>query len=693
MNPQLQAIFDAIRNNPSLSEAEMELLTGSVKEADKAQARESKIETSLERVRSRTMAMQHSDELSGTAAVLFQQFKELGESPDQITISIVNEAERVFEMRVNVQGVLNNSLYKVPIDEPSLMRKLYDAWTAQKKSLTVHLTGKALSDWVHFRSKLAGQTVSENELAGDRYVNAANFSKGMLTLSTAEKKPEETIKLLERFAAVFDGTYTRFLDLKQAEAQAREATIETALGKVRSRTLAMQRSDELAETAVVLFRQLIGLGIEPNRLYITIIESPLGDAEFWITDEDGSKVSSGFHVNLNQNDTFKKMLDGWNSKQASFFIDMKGDELKNYFKQLQELNVPFKGGDNQERRVQTIAYFSKGFIGLASPEIQPPETILLLERFASVFNLTFTRFNDLKIAEAHAIQAGEDLIKLQTEKNRAEVALTELQSTQKQLIQSEKMASLGELTAGIAHEIQNPLNFVNNFSEVSKELLEEMKTAMINGDAKDAATLADDVIQNLDKIHFHGKRADAIVKGMLQHSRSSSGVKEPTDINALCDEYLRLTYHGLRAKDKSFNATIKTDFDPALESINIISQDIGRVILNLLTNAFYVVQEKKQLNIPGYEPTVTLSTGLWKPLSGYRGAQISISDNGNGISQKVMDKIFQPFFTTKPTGQGTGLGLSLSYDIITKGHGGELKAETKEGEGTNFIIHLPDQSA
>ena len=267
-------------------------------------------------------------------------------------------------------------------------------------------------------------------------------------------------------------------------------------------------------------------------------------------------------------------------------------------------------------------------------------------------------------------------------------SLDELKSTQSQLIQSEKMASLGELTAGIAHEIQNPLNFVNNFSEVSAELIKEMVDEVDKGNTEEVKAIANDLVQNLEKINHHGKRADAIVKGMLQHSRTSTGQKKPTDINALCDEYLRLSYYGLRAKDKSLNATIKTDFDNSLEKVNIIPQDIGRVVMNLLTNAFYAVNEKNKMNIPGYEPNVTVSTRLLNPPSGGRGAEIRVTDNGNGIPQKILDKVFQPFFTTKPTGQGTGLGLSLSYDIV-KANGGELKVETKEGEGSTFIIILP----
>jgi signal transduction histidine kinase len=272
---------------------------------------------------------------------------------------------------------------------------------------------------------------------------------------------------------------------------------------------------------------------------------------------------------------------------------------------------------------------------------------------------------------------------LERQKQKVETALTELKSTQSQLIQSEKMASLGELTAGIAHEIQNPLNFINNFSEVNTELIDELEQEADKGNISEIKSIAKDIKENEQKINHHGKRADAIVKGMLQHSRSSTGVKEQTDIGALADEYLRLSYHGLRAKDNSFNATLKTDFDNTIGKINIIPQDIGRVLLNLYNNAFYAVNEKSKQLIQEYEPTVSVSTKK-------TGNQvfITVSDNGNGIPQKIIDKIFQPFFTTKPTGQGTGLGLSLSYDII-KAHAGEIKVETKEGEFTELVIQLP----
>ncbi len=296
------------------------------------------------------------------------------------------------------------------------------------------------------------------------------------------------------------------------------------------------------------------------------------------------------------------------------------------------------------------------------------------------FILAIVAFNGFKNKRKANLQ-------LQQQKQKVESALSELKSTQAQLIQSEKMASLGELTAGIAHEIQNPLNFVNNFSEINKELIEEIEDerSKVNGEGDEEleTELLSDIKRNTEKIIHHGKRADAIVKGMLQHSRKSEGTKELTDINVLCNEYLRLSYHGMRAKDKEFNATINTDFDKSIGNINIVPQDIGRVLLNLINNAFYATNEKKKLMANGYEPMAKIST---KRLNDT--IEIRVEDNGNGIPASVKGKIFQPFFTTKPTGEGTGLGLSLSYDIV-KAHGGEIKVESKEGEGSEFIINLP----
>ena len=325
-------------------------------------------------------------------------------------------------------------------------------------------------------------------------------------------------------------------------------------------------------------------------------------------------------------------------------------------------------------------------------------------RRSTVFQWSNDRWHaiHLHVSEPSAhLAAGESLpvkaLKAQNEELKKQVSirteelsksLNELKATQTQLIQREKLASLGELTAGIAHEIQNPLNFVNNFSDVNKELVDELKTELATGNMQLANEIADNIKENEEKINHHGKRADAIVKGMLQHSRTSIGQRELTNINTLADEYLRLAYHGFRAKDKSFNTEIRTDFDNSIGKINVVPQDIGRVLLNLINNAFYAVNEKQKVEVAGYEPRVAVSTASIQPPLGGRSVQIKVADNGGGIPQKVLEKIFQPFFTTKPTGQGTGLGLSLAYDIV-KAHGGEINVETQEGEGSKFIVIIP----
>ena len=273
---------------------------------------------------------------------------------------------------------------------------------------------------------------------------------------------------------------------------------------------------------------------------------------------------------------------------------------------------------------------------------------------------------------------------LEVQRNNLERTLAELKSTQTQLIQSEKMASLGELTAGIAHEIQNPLNFVNNFSEVNQEMLDELDDELNNGNIAEAKAIAADIRQNEEKINHHGKRADSIVKGMLEHSRSHSGQKEPTDINTIADEFIRLSYQGLRSTDKSFNAGLTTNFDPRLPKINVVQQDIGRVLLNLFNNAFYAVNQKQKTVGPDYKPEVSVNTS-----SENGQVIIKIKDNGAGIPDAIKEKIMQPFFTTKPTGEGTGLGLSLTYDMVVKGHGGTIDVKSTENEYTEFTISLP----
>lgn len=671
------------------------------------QAREAKIEVSLEKVRTVALILKKSDEMLDVVQALYEALYELGFTNIRNSIIDVHNPQNETFLDYDYSPQLGRSITEMSYyDSPFIENQVRKTESDNGAFFELILEGQELQDLINMRLKNGEAEDPRLRQTKQLTYNLYSFGNGAIGISNFGLLSDEQKEILKRFRNVFAFAYKRYSDMVQAEAQAREAQIEASLEKVRSRTLAMQKSDELAETAAVLFQQLITLGIAPNRLFIIIMKTDSSELEAWVTDEDGSKVSIGFTTNYQNNPSIKKMYQGWQQQKKSLVIDMQGEELQQYFHYLHdELKVPFKGGLEQKRRIQHLAYFSHGLIGMASPEEQPAETIPLLERFAAVFNLTFTRFNDLKMAEAHALQAEQDLIAIKEAKQKAEVALTELQSTQKQLIQSEKMASLGELTAGIAHEIQNPLNFVNNFSEVSNELIEElrMRNDALRIDDTEIKNLLSDIGQNLEKINHHGQRAADIVKGMLQHSRSNTGQKEWTDINTLCDEYLRLAYHGLRAKDKTFNAKFETDFDSSLQKILIVPQEIGRVVLNMINNAFYActersrsaateqsqntVSEKNKHNVPDYEPTVIVST---KMKNGK--AVISITDNGNGIPQNILEKIFQPFFTTKPTGSGTGLGLSLSYDIV-KAHKGEIKVESTQGKGTIFNIELPAKDA
>lgn len=669
-----------------------------------AQTSEAQIEAALERVRSRAMAMHTSAELKEVALELRKQMGLLGQKDLEVCAIHLYDEDHSFESwsAMKVPDSANEILQtqaRFPkkgiriVDE--LMKKYNDG---EKEYVIVNAGAKSVEWFSVLKEYAPGLYASIIQSIGDMPLeklksnwSVADFSGGAMVMVTYGEPDAASRSLLRRSANVFEQAYIRFLDLKKAEAQAKEAQIEAALEKVRSRTMAMQSSNELQETAAVLFTEFKKLGTDNvYQVTIGIYNEEEGLIDFRVTSWAGSgaQENRSFQLDMNEPTVLKPAIEAWKANKKSLVIDLSGEALEGWLNYRNKMSgIAVSSADTAGRRVITVAYYSKGHLSISTPVPVPGDTQRILERFAAVFDSTYTRFLDLKKAEAQALRAEQDLMAIKEAKQKAEEALAELQITQRQLIQAEKMASLGELTAGIAHEIQNPLNFVNNFSEVSKELLDEMKEAIEKGDTEEANEIMNDVIQNLEKINHHGKRADGIVKGMLQHSRRSSGVKEPTDINALADEYLRLAYHGLRAKDKSFNAVLKTEFDDTISKINVIPQDIGRVILNLITNAFYAVDEKKKQQPAGYEPAVIVTTRKISTSSGGASVVVTVKDNGNGIPQQVIDKIFQPFFTTKPTGQGTGLGLSLSYDIV-KTHGGELKVETKEGEGSEFMMVL-----
>jgi len=659
-----------------------------------SQAREAQIEAALEKVRSRTMAMQHSDELPQAANVLFLEIQALGIPAWSCGYNILATDKKSARCWMSSEGTLQKP-FTLRLWGEASFEEMGDFVHGDETFLVQELGEKALKE--HYDHMLSFpdllpifEALQAEGLSLPTYQinHLCKFNHGFLLFITYESVPEAH-EIFKRFTAVFEQTYTRFLDLKNMEAQARESKIETALERVRARALAMQEPEELKEVVQVLRGEMGLLGVEEletSSIYVN--DEQLQKAECWfaikdLREEEKVMLTDHFELDLNDTRVGREMLEFYKSPADQVSIVMKGDVRKEWITYCESQSKAFKGyyGEVIPERTYHLYKFSHGAIGAATPGDLSEESWGLLKRTASVFSLAYSRFKDLS-------QARLDLKRLKEEKKRAEEALKELQLTQQQLVHSEKMASLGELTAGIAHEIQNPLNFVNNFSDVSRELIVELKEEAAKGlkerDAQLEQELLTDIDQNLEKISHHGKRADSIVKGMLQHSRSSDGKKEPTDLNALTDEYLRLAYHGLRAKDKSFNASMETNFDPALPKIEVVPQDIGRVLLNLITNAFHAVSERKEKETEEYEPTVWVKTRKTD-----QGVEISVWDNGGGIPEEIRDKIFQPFFTTKPTGEGTGLGLSMSYDIMTKGHGGQLNVKSKEGESTEFLIILP----
>ena len=680
-----------------------------------AQAREAKIEASLEKVRTVALSMKESDNLLDIVKVLYEQLLALGFSDIRNAIIDVNNEDAETFMDYDYSEEMGGTVTLMSYnDDPTLEEQLQKIATTTDGFSEMILEGQQLQNLIEMRRK-NGEAEDHRLLNTDSvsYILYA-FGNGAVGISNFGVLTENQKAILDRFRNVFTFAYKRYSDLAQAEAQTREAQIEVSLEKVRSRTMAMQHPNELEEVVTVVVEKLMDLGVvlDANGVIICTYFKDNKDVVHWMASPDFT-FSGRYLLPYFDHPIFN---DAWNSRESgdeyfskNFTVEEKNSFFKHAFEHSDYRNFPdeFKEWvfQNDKHSLSFAWEKSSAILVPSHTGITPNESqIEILKRFAKVFEQAYIRFLDLQVKEEQAIE-------LLAEKERLEITLLNLQATQTQLIQSEKMASLGELTAGIAHEIQNPLNFVNNFSEVSNELIDEMNEEIEKGDLEEAKLIANDIKQNLEKINHHGKRADAIVKGMLQHSKKSTAEKEPTDINKLADEYLRLAYHGLRAKDKTFNATLETEFDESIGLVKVIPQDLGRVILNLITNAFYAVNEKKSASKNNeYKPTVSVYTkqvGLRadSPLGagGERGPtlpptpkgkakpaiEISITDNGNGIPKHVLDKIFQPFFTTKPTGQGTGLGLSMAYDIITKGHNGELGVETKEGEGTTFIIQLP----
>jgi signal transduction histidine kinase len=651
-----------------------------------ALAREAQIETALERIRARSMAMQSTSELQDIVNLVARQLHKMEMDITGVFISINNRSNDKEFTFWGSSGVAETYVKRASI--PFLDRPIYTAL----KGLAQNSEGFFVEEYTreekieffkhmfkyppYNSSTLEWKNqVLSREGGYTRSVSISHYTTIFVVNHHGRKLSDADNEILKRFGKVFEHSYVRFLDLQKVEAQTRETIKQSSLDRVRGQISSMRSTEDLQRITPLIWHELEILDVPFIRCGLIIIDEAAYKVEIYLTTPDGSPLGTMF-LPLDYNAFIAKTYAHWQMKKV-YTEHWTSQEFIAWTKSMLEYGQIKDAGTYQgaakppESLYLHFVPFGQGILYVGNVAPLDDEKLSLVNSLAETFSVAYARY--------------EDFSKLHKAKEEVEQALLELKATQTQLIQSEKMASLGELAAGISHEIQNPLNFVNNFSEVSSELLDEMASELDAGNQSEAMEILRDMKENLQKIAFHGKRADAIVKGMLQHSQSSPGIKEPTDINVVADEYFRLAYHGLRAKDKSFNALMETDFDLGIGKINIFAQDISRVILNLITNAFYAVNVKSKQGVPGYQPTVSVQTKRTN-----RGVELKVTDNGNGIPEKDREKIFYPFFTTKPAGEGTGLGLSMSFDIVTKGHGGELKMETTEGEGTTFIVYLPD---
>ncbi|MEB2773851.1 ATP-binding protein [Algoriphagus sp. D3-2-R+10] len=646
-----------------------------------AQAREAQIEAALEKVRGRSMAMQKSEELPDAANLLFRQIQTLGMPAWSAGYCLWDKDKQGITAWMSSEGVMQPPFHAPLNEDPTFihMRESYE----HGESLHVEAVGgeELVTHYEYMRTlPVVGDILDSIISAGHplptlQVNHAAYFSHGYLLFITYQPVPEAH-DIFKRFAKVFEQTYTRFLDLKKAEAQAREATKQASLDRVRGIIASMRSANDLELITPLIFRELTILGVPFIRCGIFIIQEKQEIVEAYLSSPDGNSLGLlrlPYQASELTNQTVEAWRKGvvyrqhWNKEDFVHWIKLMMDQ-----DQIQDSSTYQGAAAPPESLDLHFIPFTQGMLYVGAENPLDVKELELVQALAKAFSIAYARY--------------EDFVKLEQAKAEVESAMSELKATQFQLIQQEKLASLGQLTAGIAHEIKNPLNFVNNFSEVSIEMIEEAKEERSKSQESRDETLVDEILEdiksNLEKIHQHGSRANGIVTSMLQHSRGGSGKMEPTDLNALVKEYVNLSFHGMRAGKNPIDVDIQLDLDTDLGMVSLIKEDFTRVVINLCNNAFDALRQKTFQGLEVYHPKLTVRT---KSENGT--ILIEIEDNGPGIPDEIKDKILQPFFTTKKGTEGTGLGLSITHDII-KAHGGELEIETSINKGTTFIIKL-----
>ncbi len=680
----------------------LEKLVNEQTKALKEKNRETQIELSLERIRAQVSSMQTSPELLDIVVTMRSEF-----------ISLGLEAHYFWYMRwypeyyekamTSGDGSKIGMVMTLPKHIHTNIKSVADWENSDEPTMTFAMDTEQAVDYVDKMISLGdfekvdpqAPTLDDiREIGGLTFI-MARTSLGEIGFSLpgeVHNPSQESLDILTRFASVFDLAYQRFEDLQKAETQAYESRVEASLEKVRAMAANMNHSEDLVQIVEAMFEELEILKITPLRYGVGLIDGDSKKADLWVSAvNDGNHLKELGTVSLTMHPMLEKAFEAWENQLGELFYPLSGKELSDYYRGITRINPDIPKNqiitDPNSGITQYCSFFPFRTGSLyAFTESEPDEHgISVLKRFANVFEQAYTRFEDLQKTELQARLIHE-------ERDRLEITLKELQATQEQLIQQEKLASLGQLTAGIAHEIKNPLNFVNNFSDLSVELIEEtleelngISDSVSSEDQEkidEAIFILKDIDSNLKKIHEHGTRADSIVKSMLEHSRGGAGVMEPTDLNSLIKEFLNLSFHGMRAGKNSINVDINSTLDNTIGEVPLIAEDFSRVIVNLCNNAFDAMREKQHTD-ETFKAKLTVRT-----INKGNKILVEIEDNGPGISAEMKDKIMQPFFTTKKGTQGTGLGLSITNDII-KAHGGNLILKSKLGDGASFIIELP----
>ncbi|HVO75094.1 MAG TPA: ATP-binding protein, partial [Ignavibacteriaceae bacterium] len=711
MNAKIQIVLDAIQNSQNLTIDEKEKLFKSLKDADRefeitafklgrteqvkkttavlleetieeleqkrkaveAQNRELEIEAALERVRAKAMAMHTSKDLTDTMSILFTELPELGISSLRCGVVLLSKDSLRGVFYAAATTSESDSFTMIgsgDMSEHPVFMKQYENWLKNENYFTTLSSEELKSYYEAIFARVQAPYNPREHKEQKEHGYYFPFSEGMFYAWSEEPYSEIEINILNRFKVIIDLTFRRYLELQKAEAQAKEALKQASLDRVRAEIASMRTSEDLNRITPLIWRELKTLDVPFIRCGIFIVDEKNEKVRVYLTTPDGKSLGV---LNLDFNATIPaaNTVEHWRKKQI-YKEHWNKEEFVGWTRSMMQLgevqNAETYQGSSEPPESLHLHFvpFTQGMLYVGDVSPLTAEKLDLVKTLAEAFSVAYSRYEDFK--------------NLDEAKNKIEITLSELKSAQAQLIHSEKMASLGELTAGIAHEIKNPLNFVNNFSELSRELLDELKTEFQNKKHEEVLELIENLKENLEKINQHGKRADSIVKGMLLHSRGTSGEKTLTNINDLVDQYVNLAYHGMRAQNKDFNINIEKEYDESIGKIKIVPQDISRVFLNIINNACYSAFEKKRKNGIDFAPMLFVSTKNCGDK-----VKICIKDNGSGIPLSIKDKLFNPFFTTKPAGEGTGLGLSLSYDIVVKQHGGEIKFKSEEGKYAEFV--------